>query len=74
MTLSNYPIEGAVLTFEFQWHSISSFGPDQGTKCDWYGGYNCDGFIASKIGHPGISNMVSFGGNDQLGSFKCYTG
>ncbi|CAO2657103.1 Nn.00g032290.m01.CDS01 [Neocucurbitaria sp. VM-36] len=39
------------------YHTISSFGPDQGTTCNWYSDYNCNTHIACGIVYPEIDNM-----------------
>ncbi|KAF1849191.1 uncharacterized protein K460DRAFT_394078 [Cucurbitaria berberidis CBS 394.84] len=69
------------------YHTISSFGPDQGTTCNWYRDYNCNDQIASGIVYPGIDDMDhpapgcqkrSENGlekrchGNQVGSFKCW--
>ncbi|KAF2430669.1 hypothetical protein EJ08DRAFT_697147 [Tothia fuscella] len=56
------------------WQSISSFGPDQGTKCDLYHGYSCDDWIATGVGAPGYADLRTFANaNDRIGSFICRT-
>ncbi|KAF2100439.1 hypothetical protein NA57DRAFT_54528 [Rhizodiscina lignyota] len=55
------------------YHTISSFGPDQGTSCQMYSDKNCNFPIGSGIGYPGVADMTKDGLNDQVGAFKCHT-
>ncbi|KAB2572406.1 hypothetical protein DBV05_g8942 [Lasiodiplodia theobromae] len=50
------------------YHTISSFGPDQGNAAVIYEDYDCN-VLGPTINYPGYGNLLDIGWNDRIGSF-----